>query len=105
MGNFCNVLAQNYSVLTVKDKIITYQGSGSSIYAITFDNDDVDDIIANSTPISELIFGNVASMPIDALANEDSTPINVETQIVDRDAVSTEIDDYYISTELKFIEA
>lgn len=104
-GLFCNVLAQTYSVLTVNDKIITYKGSGSSIYAITFRNDDVDDIIANNTPISNIIFGNVDSLPIDVLANEDSTPINVDTQIVDRDVVPTNIDDYAISTELRFIES
>lgn len=57
--------------------------------------------VANNTPLSQL-GGNV--LAFDQFRNEDSTPINVETQTISVDDIP-DLDNWYFNVELRFIPA
>ena len=65
--------------------------------------DAADDIIANNTPISEWVDSiYVTWIPTTAFRNEDSTPIDNDTQVI-LISDAPDISDWYISSEQKFI--
>lgn len=67
----------------------------------TFPEDVAESAVANNTPLSELS-GNVCAF--DQILNEDSTPINVETQTISVDDIP-DLAEWYYNVELRFIPA
>lgn len=102
MGNFCNVLVQGTMIPTYNGKIICKQFDDVQ-YVRYVTQEKADEIIANNSPISEWYWGaGATSYSLSELRNEDSTPIDVNTQIILIED-TPEITDWYIDVEQKFI--
>lgn len=67
----------------------------------TFPENVAESAVADNTPLSQLV-GNICAF--DQFLNEDSTPINVETQTISVDDIP-DLDNWYFNVELRFIPA